>query len=120
MKIICITPIKHIDGIYDNLSSLGEVIYEPYITYDELKKKITEPGNTITTIFTNPNKQSFKLDKDLLNYSTVTHIITASTGLNHIDMDYMKNFRVDSLTTEYDIIEKYYTDQDKELFGDRN
>ena len=106
MTIICITPIKHINGVYENLSSLGEVIYEPYITYDELKKKITEPGNVITTIFTNPNKQTFKLDRELLIYSTVSHIITASTGLNHIDMDYMKNFYVHSLTKELDIIEK--------------
>lgn len=106
MTIICITPIKHIKGVYENLSSLGDVIYEPYITYDELKEKITEPGNAITTIFTNPNKQTFKLDEELLKYSTVSHIITASTGLNHIDMDYMKNFYVHSLTTEYDIIER--------------
>jgi D-3-phosphoglycerate dehydrogenase / 2-oxoglutarate reductase len=106
MKIICITPVKHIDGVYENLCSLGEVIYEPYITYDELKEKIIKPGNAIGTIFTNPNKQTFKLDEDLLKYSTITHIITASTGLNHIDMDYFKIFRVDSLTTEYDIIEK--------------
>ena len=106
MTIICITPVKHIKGVYENLCSLGEVIYEPYITYDELKEKITEPGNGITTIFTNPNKQTFKLDKNLLKYSIVTHIITASTGLNHIDMDYMKNFYVHSLTKEFDIIEK--------------
>ncbi len=106
MKIICITPVKHIDGVYENLCSLGEVIYEPYITRDELKEKIIKAGNGITTIFTNPNKQTFKLDEDLLKYSNVTHIITASTGLNHIDMDYFKIFRIDSLTTEYDIIEK--------------
>lgn len=104
--IICITPVKHIKGVYENLCSLSEVIYEPYITYDELKEKITEPGNSITTIFTNPNKQNFKLDENLLKYSTVTHIITASTGLNHIDMDYMKNFFVHSLTKELDIIEQ--------------
>ena len=106
MSIICITPVKHIKGVYENLCSLGEVIYEPYITYDELKKRITESGNSITTIFTNPNKQQFKLDTELLKYSTVSHIITASTGLNHIDMDYMNNFYVHSLTKEFDIIEK--------------
>ena len=104
--IICITPVKHIKGVYENLCSLGEVIYEPYITYDGLKEKITDVGNSITTIFTNPNKQNFKLDRELLQYSNITHIITASTGLNHIDMDYMKNFYVHSLTTEYNIIEK--------------
>ena len=49
--IICITPIKHIKGVYENLCSLGEVIYEPYITYDDLFKKINESGNGITTIF---------------------------------------------------------------------
>ena len=106
MKIICITPIKHIKGVYENLCSLGEVIYEPYITYDELKEKITESGNGITTIFTNPNKQNFKLDTELLKYSTVSSIITASTGLNHIDEYFKKYFYVYSLTTEYDIIEK--------------
>ena len=66
--IICITPIKHIKGVYENLCSLGEVIYEPYITYDDLFKKINESGNGITTIFTNPNKQNFKLDENLLQY----------------------------------------------------
>ena len=106
MKIICITPIKHIKGAYENLCSLGEVIYEPYVTYDELKEKITKPGNPITTIFTNPNKQQFKLDKELLKYSTVSHIITASTGLNHIGDYFKDNFYVHSLTTEFDVIEK--------------
>ena len=106
MTIICITPVKHINGVYENLSSIGEVIYEPYITYDELKKKITEPGNTIQCIFTNPNKQTFKLDRELLCYSTVSCIITASTGTNHIDMEYMKNFKVYSLTTEHKIIDR--------------
>ena len=75
MSIICITPIKHINGVYENLCSLGEVIYEPYITREELKEKIIKPGNAIGTIFTNPNKQTFKLDEDLLKYSTITHII---------------------------------------------
>ena len=108
MKIVCITPVKHIEGVYENLCSLGEVIYEPYITYDELKEKITETGNGITTIFTNPNKQQFKLDKELLKYSTVSHIITASTGLNHIGGYFKKSFPegIHSLTKEYDIIEQ--------------
>ena len=106
MKIICITPIKHIKGVYDNLCTLGKVIYEPYIAYDELKKRITEPGNAITTIFTNPNKQTFKLDRELLKYSTVSCVITASTGLNHIGEYFKKNFKVYSLTTEHKIIDR--------------
>ena len=37
MKIICITPIKHIEGLYDKLKSYGEIIYEPHITKEQLK-----------------------------------------------------------------------------------
>ena len=29
MKILCLTPIKHLDGIYEYLETFGEVDYEP-------------------------------------------------------------------------------------------
>jgi D-3-phosphoglycerate dehydrogenase len=38
-------------------------------------------------IFCNPNKQNYKLDEYILKYFNGT-ILTASTGLNHIDIDY--------------------------------
>ena len=38
-KILCITPIKHLEGVYEKLSSCGELIYKPnklkFITSDE-------------------------------------------------------------------------------------
>ena len=37
MKILCITPVKHLDGVYEKLKSCGEVIYEPNITKQKLK-----------------------------------------------------------------------------------
>ena len=37
-KILCITPIKHLGGVYEKLSSYGDVIYKPDITKQELKK----------------------------------------------------------------------------------
>ena len=37
MKILCLTPIKHLDGIYEYLESFGKVSYAP-----ELDKKYFE------------------------------------------------------------------------------
>ena len=36
MKILCLTPIKHLDGIYEYLESFGEVTYEPKISKNDL------------------------------------------------------------------------------------
>ena len=52
-NIICITPIKHINGAFDALQRCGEVTYEPYISKAKLKSKIIY--HEIDTIFTNPN-----------------------------------------------------------------
>ena len=35
MKILCLTPIKHLDGIYEYLNSFGRIDYHP-----DLKKQI--------------------------------------------------------------------------------
>ena len=83
MKILCITPVKHLDGVYEKLQSYGEVIYKPEV--DRYELKILLDTTAADYLFTNPNKQQFKLDKKLLQYSTISHIITASTGLNHKD-----------------------------------
>ena len=42
MKIICITPVTHLDGIVDKLESFGEVHYFQNINKDTLVKKIDE------------------------------------------------------------------------------
>ena len=44
MKILCITPIKHLDGVYEKLESCREVIYEPNITKQKLKILLDESG----------------------------------------------------------------------------
>lgn len=105
-KIICITPITHIKGAIDALSNCGELYYHPYISKDEVKNRMIL--FEIDTIFTNPNKQTFVIDEQLLSGTDVKTICTASTGTNHIDMDYCEINKIDvlSLTTDYDVIKK--------------
>jgi len=105
MKIICITPIKHLDGVYEELALYGEVLYKPAISKEELHKILLEDSK-ISCIFTNPNKQMFKLDEDLLRETSVKVINTASTGLNHIDLEVCKKLgiKILSLTKDYELI----------------
>ena len=84
MKILCITPIKHLDGIYEYLETFGEVDYEPDMNDFDFSFVDMDKYDVI---FCNPNKQNYKLDKDILENFNGT-ILTASTRLNHIDLDY--------------------------------
>ena len=88
MKILCLTPIKHLDGIYEYLKSFGEVDYKPDTKDVDFSWNVDISKYDV--IFCNPNKQNYKLDKDILENFNGT-ILTASTGLNHIDVDYCKS-----------------------------
>ena len=106
MKIICITPVKHLKGVYKRLEQYGEVIYKPEITKDELTKLLSERQD-IEYLFTNPNKQHFILDEEVLENSNLKVINTCSTGLNHIDLQYVfgeKNIEVWSLKEDFELI----------------
>ena len=102
-NILCITPVKHIYGVYDILESCGRVEYEPYAT--KVTTKVKSDINDI--IFTNPNEMTFRLDKHSIGKG-VKVICTASTGTNHIDLDYCeeRGIKVLSLTTDYDVIKR--------------
>lgn len=103
-KILCITPVKHLSGVFDIFSRYGEVIYEPNIEKEALKNILSNPQ--IDRIFTNPNKQGFILDESVLKDSFVKLINTCSTGTNHIDMAYCldNNIKVWSLTKDMALI----------------
>ena len=103
-KILCITPINHLDGVYEKLESYGDVIYKPDITKQELKILLDKSGARY--LFTNPNKQNFMLDEEVLQFSFLEVINTVSTGLNHIDVDYCKKNKIDvwSLKEDYELI----------------
>ena len=88
MKILCLTPIKHLDGIYEYLETFGEVDYKPDIRNDVDFDFIKISKYDV--LFCNPNKQNYKLDEYILKNFNGT-ILTASTGLNHIDVDYCKS-----------------------------
>jgi len=105
MKIVCITPIKHLDEVYERLEQYGEVIYVPEISKLELTTLLSETPD-IEYLFTNPNKQNFILDEEVLKNSNIKVINTCSTGLNHIDMDYCErnNVEVWSLKEDFELI----------------
>ena len=104
MNILCLTPIKHLDGIYDYLESFGEVYYNPDLNKDEFN--FLHMGD-YDVIFCNPNKQKYLLNEETLGEFNGT-ILTASTGLNHIDTDYCKSkdIKVLSLTGDMRLLEQ--------------
>ncbi len=104
MKLLVITPLKHLDGVYESLESMENITdlyYEPDVTKDELKKLLIETNADY--LFTNPNKQNFILDRDILKGSSVIGINTASTGLNHIDLDYCEQNNIEVVSHKNDL-----------------
>ena len=85
MKILCLTPIKHLDEIYEYLNSFGRIDYLPDSPANVIRDTVSILDYDV--IFCNPNKQNYKLDEYILKHFNGT-ILTASTGLNHIDIDY--------------------------------
>jgi D-3-phosphoglycerate dehydrogenase len=104
MKIAVITPVKHLSGVLESLTLKGEVYLLEEGTKDEVKKLLL--NKNIDTIFCNPNQQTFKIDKELLEGTSVSLINTCSTGLNHIDVEYcdLVGIKIYSLTKDYDLI----------------
>jgi len=100
-KILCITPIKHLEGVFEKLLEFGEVEYQPNITKPALKFYLRT--NSVDWIFTNPNKQNFILDEDILNGSNIKGINTASTGLNHIDLNYCNENNIEVVSHKNDL-----------------
>ena len=115
-NILCITPIDHLENVSNILGNAGNLFQMPLISsedlYDVLRTK------NITVIFTNPNMQGFKLNKHLLHGSNVSTICTASTGLNHIEMEYCdnNNIQVISITRDYELL-KEITSTAEHAFG---
>ncbi len=104
MKILCITPLKHLEGVYDNLGKCGEIFYEPELNVDNLKSTLQK--TQAEYLFTNPNKQNFILDEIVLSDTNLKVINTCSTGLNHIDLKYCVDNDIDvwSLKKDYELI----------------
>jgi lactate dehydrogenase-like 2-hydroxyacid dehydrogenase len=104
-KTLVITPINHIKGVRESLESFSEVT----LMDDPLLSDVLDVSHDYDAIYTNPNKSKVFLGKEVINASlNLKVIVTASTGTNHIDMEYAKekNIKVLSLTEERKVIEK--------------
>ena len=88
MKIGVITPVKHLNGVVKLLQSKGDIFFLEEGNKQEVRELLLE--NNIDTILCNPNQQSYKIDKELLQNTNVNIINSCSTGLNHIDLEYCK------------------------------
>ena len=86
MKIAVITPVSHLKGIIELLETKGEVFLHETASKQIVRDVLV--NNNIDTILCNPNQQTYKIDRDLLQGTNVKLINTCSTGLNHIDMYY--------------------------------
>jgi len=105
--IICTTPIDHLKGLKNKLKSKGHLLYKPNIKALELKK-ILKKNNKINTIFCNPNRQGYVLNRHILENTSIRLINTASTGLNHINLNDCKKLgiKILSLTKDFNLIKK--------------
>ena len=92
-NIAVITPVKHLIGVYELLKTKGNVFMLEDGTREEVRQLLlNEP---IDTIFCNPNQQSYKIDEDLLQNTNVRIVNSASTGLNHIDLEYCESVGIE-------------------------
>ena len=104
MIIGVITPIRHLDGVVELLQSKGDIFFLEEGNKQEVRKLLLEKN--IDTILCNPNQQTYKIDKDLLQDTDVKLINTCSTGMNHIDVDYCDThgIKIYSLTRDMKLI----------------
>ena len=103
-RIGVITPISHLEGVYDLITTKGEVYLLESANKNETRQFLIE--NKINAILCNPNKQSFKIDNELLKGTSVKLINTCSTGTDHIDKKYCVENKIEifSLTKDMDLI----------------
>ena len=104
-KIVCLTPVSHLDGVLELMNEVGEVSYYPDLTKDELRVLLN--GSDFEYLFVNPNKQGFVIDGSVLENSKIKVINTCSTGTNHIDIEYCKKKHIEiwSLTKDFELID---------------
>ena len=100
MRILCLTPINHLDKVYNYLNSFGRVDYLPDSPTNIIRDMVSTLNYDV--IFCNPNKQNYMLDEYILKHFNGT-ILTASTGLNHIDTNYCKHRGIKVLSHKNDI-----------------
>ncbi len=105
IKILVITPVKHINFLCEKLEAVGNVTYMEDPDFSDVIEAISQ----FHVIFTNPNKSKVFIGEELLRAGiNLKLIVTASTGTNHIDKIITKKMGIEiiSLTKEKNTIEK--------------
>jgi len=104
-KIAVITPVSHLKGIKELILTKSEtVFYCEDWSKDKVRNVLLD--FEIDTLICNPNQQTYKIDKELLEGTNVKLINTCSTGMNHIDEEYCKEQGIEiySLTKDMELI----------------
>jgi len=89
MNILCITPVKHLEGVAELLMTKGSTFFYEGGDKSEIRELLLMYN--IDVIICNPNQQSYIIDKGLLDGTFVKIINSCSTGLNHIDIEYCES-----------------------------
>jgi hypothetical protein len=69
MKIAVITPVSHLTGVLELLQTKGEVFLHETASKEQVRNLLI--NNNIDTIICNPNQQTYKIDKALLQGTNV-------------------------------------------------
>lgn len=103
-RIAVITPVGHLKEITDLLIRKGWCYFYEKGTKEEVRELLLDEN--IEVIVCNPNHQTYKIDKELLESTSVKIINSCSTGLNHIDLDYCKenNIEIQCHKNDYELI----------------
>ena len=103
-RIAVITPVSHLKGVLELLLTKGKIFLYEKSTKNQVRELLLT--HNIDTILCNPNQQTYKIDKELLEGTKVTLINTCSTGMNHIDVNYCNdnNIKIYSLTHDMGLI----------------
>jgi len=104
-NLLVITPVKHIHDLRTKFKKFNKITFLNNPSYKQIIKII----HKYEIIFTNPNKSEVLIDKNLiLKGKKLKYVVTASTGLNHIDTDFLnkKKIKLISLTKDLSLIRK--------------
>tara|TARA_R110002096_G_scaffold396661_1_gene592569 strand:- start:4596 stop:5552 length:957 start_codon:yes stop_codon:yes gene_type:complete len=100
-KIAVITPISHLVGVLELLLTKGEVFLYEESTKEQVRELLLT--HNIDIILCNPNQQTYIIDRELLEGTSVKLINTCSTGMNHIDVEYCKDSNVEIYSLTHDM-----------------
>lgn len=105
IKILVITPVKHIKGLVKILEKSGMI----KILEDPEESQVLSIIHEYDALFTNPNKSKIFIGSKLVKLAKNLKVVcTASTGTNHINKSILSKNKIKliSLTEEREIINK--------------